>query len=304
MTISNKTLIVIAGPTASGKTKLAIEIAKHYNCPIISADSRQVFKELNIGVARPSEFELTQADHYFIASHSISQEFNAGIFEKEALKILQTIFYKHQHAIVCGGTGLYIQSLLFGLDDLPEANTQLRLELSENYLTQGIEYLQERLQSIAPEIYKNCEKNNPQRLIRAIEITENSVNTKNNRNNSLSRDFKYIGVYLSPPREELYENINQRVDKMIEDGLEAEVKSLYEFKNTNALQTVGYKEWLDYFEGKQSKEEVVNKIKQHTRNYAKRQVTWFKNKTDFMEMENCTKAYNWILETLKENEKK
>jgi tRNA dimethylallyltransferase len=302
LTISNKTLIVIAGPTASGKTKLAIELAKHYRCPIVSADSRQVFKELNIGVARPSESELSQADHYFIASHSISQEFNAGIFEKEALTLLQTIFTKHQYAVLCGGTGLYIQALLLGLDVLPEANLALRHELSKKYLKHGLNYLQERLQNKAPEFYENCEKNNPQRLMRAIEIVESSEHSKKNTINNITRDFKYVGIYLNPPREELYENINKRVEKMIVAGLEAEVKAIFEFKHTNALQTVGYKEWIEYFEGKQSKEEVIEKIKQHTRNYAKRQVTWFKNKTEFVEMQNSSKAYDYILNTLKENE--
>jgi len=301
LTISNKTLIVIAGPTASGKTDLAIKLANNLCCPIISADSRQIFKELNIGVARPSVFELSQADHYFIASHSISQEFNAGIYEKEALNILQTIFTQNQYAIVCGGTGLYIQALLFGLDDLPEANLLLRKELIANFSEHGIKYLQERLQKISPEFYDSCEKNNPQRLMRAIEIIEATINPKDIVSKNLTRDFKHIGIYLNPAREDLYLKINLRVDKMIKEGLESEVKSLYEFKNTNAMQTVGYKEWIDYFEGRQKKEEVIEKIKQHTRNYAKRQVTWFKNKTDFMEMENSTKASDWILETLQEN---
>lgn len=274
---TGRTLWVITGPTAVGKTDHAIQLALKYNSPIVSADSRQIYNELNIGVAKPSEEQLRQVRHFFINHVSIHDDYNAGIYAMESRNLINELFETHEHLIVCGGTGLYINALLFGLDQLPSKDEKLRSELGQVLQNEGIGALQAQMQTLNPGKYSAMDINNPQRLIRAIEI-EKSERPKTEHIPAFSFDFEVKTVMLNLPRHELYERINHRVDKMIEAGLEKEVYDLIEHQNLNALQTVGYAEWWPYFKGETEKDSVIDKIKQHTRNYAKRQLTWIRNK--------------------------
>ena len=244
--------------------------------PIISADSRQVFKELNIGVARPSDEQLTEVKHYLIAHTSIHKTYNAGIYAKEARLIINQLFETHDNLVVCGGTGLYIKALLNGFDPMPPSNEQLRNELEENYTALGIEFLQEKLKLISIDLYNKTELLNPQRLIRAIEIGSASEVPKSDIPD-FTCTFETEYKVLNMDRDKLYERINRRVDEMIEMGLEKEAKSLEDHQELNALQTVGYSEWWPYFKGENKIDFTADKIKQHSRNYAKRQETWFKH---------------------------
>lgn len=279
-----KHLIVIAGPTACGKTALAIDVANHYNTAILSADSRQCYKELNIGVARPSVEELAAAPHYFIASHSVQEPVNAALYEAYALNTLQHLFKKHNVVVVTGGTGLYIKALLEGLDDIPETDENIRKEIAAQYQTLGMSWLQQQLMLEDALFAAQGEMQNPQRMMRALEIVRHTgqsiINFRNKHKKE--REFTAIQIALTLPREILYERINKRVDAMIERGLESEAKSLLPYKNLNALQTVGYKEFFDYFDGKQTLDRTIELIKQNTRHYAKRQITWFKKQQEML----------------------
>jgi tRNA dimethylallyltransferase len=274
--MSDRKLIVVSGPTAVGKTAYAIELAKQLNSPIISADSRQVFQELNIGVARPSIEQLNQVEHHLIAHTSIHNPYNAGIYAQEARNLINELFETHKTLVVCGGTGLYIKALLSGFDPLPPSDEKLRLELEEKFSVYGIEYLQEKLRNLSIELYKKTENLNPQRLIRAIEIGSANEVPKNDIPD-FNFEFETEYKILKMARPELYDRINKRVDEMIEIGLEKEAKDLEKSQNLNALQTVGYSEWWPYFRGENPLDFTVDKIKQHSRNYAKRQETWFKH---------------------------
>ncbi len=276
--MKNKTVIIITGPTASGKTAISLELANHFNTSIISADSRQCFKELNIGVAKPTNEELASIKHYFINSHSINDEMNAGIFEMYALKKAAEIFEKNDIAIMVGGTGLYIKAFCEGIDVIPEIPKKIRQNIIKRYEVEGIDFLQKELQQKDTEYYKNAEQQNPQRLMRALEVFEATGKSILSFHSSKKkkRDFaiKKFGVDIS--KEILHENINNRVDKMISDGLIDEVKNLLSQRHLNALQTVGYKEVFDFFDKKISLEEAIKQIKTNTKHYAKRQLTWFK----------------------------
>lgn len=272
-------LIIVGGATASGKTAYAIELAKHFKTEIISADSRQVYKELNIGTAKPTEEQLNSVKHHFINHCSIFDEFNSGIFENQAIELLKKLFKKHKIVIAAGGTGLYIKALCYGLDKLPNADKKLREELKSELEKHGINHLYNILQNADPEGSKLIDSKNPHRIMRAIELVKTTGNSlaelKTGAKNK--RDFKIIKILMDIPREKLYEDINRRTEKMIEQGLEQECRELYHLKNLNALKTVGYTEMFDFIEGKYSLTQAIEKIKQHTRNYAKRQITWFKN---------------------------
>ncbi len=272
----SKKIIVVTGPTAVGKTDEAIRLAKELSCPILSADSRQVYRELNIGVARPSEEQLSQATHYFIAHVSIHEPYNAGKYAEEGRKLINSLFDTHDHLIVCGGTGLYIKALLEGLDPMPERNPVLRAELELMLGQQGIKALQEELRSLDERRFSSIDIQNPQRLIRAIEIAR-GADPSGSMLPAFRHDFVTRFVRMETDREQLYERINSRVDQMVDAGLEREVRELGDLRELNALQTVGYSEWWPYFDGHISMEEVISKIKQHTRNYAKRQMTWIRN---------------------------
>jgi tRNA dimethylallyltransferase len=276
--MNKKTCIIICGPTAAGKTSLGIELALKHQTQIISADSRQCFQELNIGVAKPSDEQLQKVKHYFIDSHSIGEEVNARIFEKYALQAVNSIFEKNDVAIMVGGTGLYIKAFAEGLDEIPEVNESIRKEINENYLTNGFQWLENELKKRDPIFFSKGEIKNPQRMLRALEVklsTGKSILEFHSQKKT-KRNFDIKVRLLELPREQLYQNINKRVDEMMESGLLKEAENLYPFKHLNALQTVGYKELFDYFDGKISLEKAVEEIKKNTRHYAKRQMTWFR----------------------------
>ena len=274
----NKTCILIAGPTAIGKTDLAIQIAEHFSTQIISADSRQCYKELNIAVAKPGPSFLKKVRHYFVDSHSIQESVTAAEFEKYALSSIASIFEQSDVAVMVGGTGLYIKAFCEGLDAIPTTPPETREMIIENYNQYGIEWLEKMLIQNDSEYATKGEMQNPQRMMRALEVVLSTGKSifYFQKNNKIQRDFNIIKIGLELPREELYNRINTRVDQMIDAGLVKEAESLIEYKSLNALQTVGYRELFDFFEGKSSLNDAIELIKQNTRHYAKRQMTWFK----------------------------
>jgi tRNA dimethylallyltransferase len=272
-----KKCIVIAGPTAVGKTILAIELAKHFHSSIISADSRQCYKEMNIGVAKPNAKQLQAVKHYFINSHSITDELSAADYEQYAMQALKEIFAQNNIAIVVGGTGLYIKALCEGFDSIPAIDPGIRQSIIAGYEEKGMEWLRQQLEEKDPEYAQFGEMQNPQRMMRALEVivaTGKSIRFFQ-QGNKAERDFDILKIGLELPREILYDRINRRVDEMMAEGLLAEVKSLYPFRSLNALQTVGYQELFEYIDGKLTLEQAIGLIKQNTRHYAKRQITWF-----------------------------
>ncbi len=279
----NKTCIVIAGPTAVGKTALAVEIARHFSTAIISADSRQCYRELNIGVAKPSAAELAQVHHYFVDSHSVHDNLSAADFEKYALEAAARIFEHSDVAVMTGGTGLYIRAFCEGMDPIPPVKEAIRKQVTEAYALHGIQWLQEEIRTADPDFFEKGEMQNPQRMMRALEVKRSSGQSilSFQTNAKVKRDFNIIRVALELPREGLYERINRRVDEMMAAGLANEVKSLLPYQSLNALQTVGYRELFAYHEGEISLSRAVELIKQHTRHYAKRQMTWFKKDPAF-----------------------
>jgi tRNA dimethylallyltransferase len=273
-----KTVIIICGPTAVGKTSVAIQLATHFKTEIISADSRQCFKELNIGVARPSAEELKEVKHHFIVSHSIKEEVTAVTFEQYALQKTKELFHQHDIVIMVGGTGLYIKAFCEGLDAIPDVPAEIRKNIISNYESRGMEWLQNEVNEKDPAFYAAGEIQNPQRMMRALEVMEatgRSILSFRNGEKA-KREFNIIKIGLKLPKEELIRNINTRVEKMMEEGLLHEVKQLQPGKNLNALQTVGYAEIFDHLEGKISLADAIEKIKTNTRQYTKRQMTWFK----------------------------
>jgi tRNA dimethylallyltransferase len=276
--MAQKTVIILAGPTAVGKTAAAIALARSLRTEIISADSRQCYRELDIGVARPSPEELAAVHHFFIASHSIHQKVSAGTFETYALSKAKHIFENHEFAVMVGGTGLYIKAFCDGMDEVPEVPEPVREEITSQYRTHGLAWLQEQVKSVDPLFLEQGERLNPHRLMRALEVhkaTGRSI-LSFHKGHKAERDFRVIKIALELPREQLYERINKRVDQMIEQGLEEEVRELIPYQHLNALQTVGYKELFDYFNGTITLPEAIHLIKQNTRHYAKRQMTWFR----------------------------
>ncbi|MEO6230386.1 MAG: tRNA (adenosine(37)-N6)-dimethylallyltransferase MiaA [Ferruginibacter sp.] len=273
-----KTCIILIGPTAIGKTALAIQLAQHFSTEIISADSRQCFTELNIGVAKPVEAELKLIPHHFINSHSIHENVNAAVYEKYALQAAQDIFKKSDIAIIAGGTGLYVKTFCEGIDEVPIILPGIRENIVAGYEANGIEWLQQQVMEKDPAWYQQGEVKNPHRLMRALEVIQSTNKSllQFQTQEPVKRDFEIIKIGLELPREILYQRINERVEQMMKDGLEAEVRLLQSFKTLNALQTVGYKELFSYFDHELSLDEAVALIQQNTRHYAKRQMTWFK----------------------------
>jgi len=274
---SQKTCIVIAGPTAVGKTTVALALAQHFSTDIISADSRQCFKELNIGVAKPTVEQLQLVKHYFINSHSIFDEVNAGIFEQYALNAVGEIFHEHDIAVMVGGTGLYIRAFCEGMDAIPPADPHLRNEINARYSNDGFGWLQNEIKEKDPAWYAVGEIQNPQRIMRALEVVMHTGKSilSFQQDVKAKRNFRIIKIGLTIPRQELYRNINHRVDEMIEAGLEEEVRSLQQHHQLNALQTVGYREMFEYTDGLADRRNAIENIKKNTRHYAKRQLTWF-----------------------------
>ena len=278
MANSDKYLIVVAGPTAIGKSDLSVSLAKTFDCEIISADSRQFFKEMSIGTAKPTIDEMQGIPHHFVGQLSIETPYNVGQFEREVLVTLDEQFKKKSVAIMVGGSGLYINAVLYGMDDLPASDPAIRADLEAKYREFGLSWLHEKLKSLDPEYYANAEINNTNRILRAIEVSMLSgiPYSQLRTQKKAQRDFKVIFIALNSDREKLYERINHRVDVMMEKGLLNEVQNLLPHKNNNALNTVGYKELFEYFQGNSTFENAVAMIKQNSRRYAKRQLTWFK----------------------------
>ena len=276
-----KTLITVVGPTAIGKTALSVKLANHFNTEIISCDSRQFYKEMTIGTAVPEPEELSAATHHFIQNRSIIEDYSVGQFEKDALAKLNELFQKHNVVIMVGGSGLYVDAVLKGLDYFPEVDSTIREKLNRQLELEGIKSLQDQLKKLDIESYNSITIDNPQRLIRALEIcigTGNSYSSYKNKPKT-PRSFNSIKIGINADREIIYERINQRVDIMIEKGLVTEAESLYSQKNLNALQTVGYRELFSFFDGDFTKDFAISEIKKNTRRFAKRQLTWFRKDT-------------------------
>jgi len=271
-------LVVVLGPTAVGKTSVAIQLAKHFKTEIVSADSRQLFRELPIGTAAPSVEEMQGVPHHFIGNLSVAQRCDAGQWAGEARKVLDELFKKHDVVICAGGSGLYIDALLNGMDELPERDDTLRRELQDLFAEKGIGALQEKLKTLDPEYYAQVDINNHKRLIRGIEVCILSGGKYSEKRSGKQAElpFRVVKIGLEMDREKLYERINQRVDQMMEAGLEKEARSVIAFRDNNALATVGYREMFDYFDGKTTLPQAIELIKQHSRNYAKRQMTWWR----------------------------
>jgi tRNA dimethylallyltransferase len=271
-----KTVIILTGPTASGKTELAMELARHFQTSIVSADSRQCYRELNIGVAKPSPEQLNEIPHAFINSHSIREDVNAAVFESLAIAFCDEVFSKSDVVVMCGGSGLYIKAFREGLDEIPNVDESIRSKIQSSYQKNGLNWLKDSVRNSDPEFYATGEMLNPQRMMRALEVVQStgrSIISFRNRQKK-QRPFRILEYAIRLPRKELYKRINERVDKMMDLGLLDEVASLLPDQHLNALQTVGYAELFDYLRGKSRLQDSITMIKQNTRHYAKRQMTW------------------------------
>lgn len=277
-----KQLIVIIGATASGKTDLSIEMAKEYGAEIISTDSRQFYRQMSIGTAVPSVEQLSEVKHHFIHSRDVWDNYAAGAFENDALVLLDELFQRGDYAVAVGGSGLYIDALCRGFDDIPTVNDSCRESLMAVFQVEGLDPLLKRLKELDPQFYEVVDRNNYKRVIRALEvcITSGEPYSKQRTGEVKQREFEIRKIGIDMPREVLYDRINRRVDMMVESGLEAEAREVYKYREFNALRTVGYNEMFSYFDGLISFDEAIDKIKQNTRRYAKRQLTWFRRDND------------------------
>ena len=275
---SAKTLIVITGPTAVGKTALCLDIAQHFGIPIINADSRQIYKELKIGTASPTSEQLQLVPHYFVGSLSLTDYYSASLFEQQVLEILSRQFRSHDFALMAGGSMMYIDAVCDGIDDIPTVDDQTRETLKRRLAEEGLEKLVEQLKELDPEYYEIVDRQNPRRVVHGLEIClmTGRTYTSFRKREKKERPFRIVKIGLNRPREELYDRINQRVDQMMQQGLLEEAKALYPMRQMNALNTVGYKELFDYLDGRWPLEEAVERIKGNTRRYARKQLTWYK----------------------------
>jgi tRNA dimethylallyltransferase len=287
--------LIICGATGVGKTVLSVQLAKHFNTEVISADSRQLYKEMSIGTAKPTQEEMQGIPHHFIDCVSIQQHYTAGDYEQEVLKKLNELFIQHNLVIMCGGTGLYIDAVCKGFDEGLESNPIIKKEITEQYNLNGLAWLQEQVKKHDINFYTQADINNPQRLMRALEVclVTGKPYSSFRKNVAVKRNFEVIKVFINEERKALYTKINQRVDEMMTKGFLKEAEGLFPYKYLNALNTVGYKELFDYLENKTSLDKAIELIKQHTRNYAKRQITWFKNDED------CTQFLPTDMEKIK-----
>ncbi len=270
-------LIVILGPTGVGKTDLSIGLAQQLSTEIVSCDSRQIYREMRIGTAVPSPGQLAAVPHHFIGSHSIHETYTAGKYELDALELLDKLFQKHPVVVMAGGSGLYIDALCNGIDDFPEAAPGLRESLMQRAETEGLDVLRQELKLLDPDSYNELDLKNPHRVVRALEVTLSTTRPYSSfkKKQQKVRPFNIVKIGLQRPREELYERINRRVLQMIDEGWEAEARGLYPFRHLPALNTVGYKELFDHFDGKTTRQEAITLIQQHTRNYAKKQLSYW-----------------------------
>ena len=273
-----KTLIVITGPTAVGKTALCLEIAKHFDIPIINADSRQIYRELRIGTAQPTKEQMQEVKHYFVGTLGLDDYYSASLFEQQVLECLEQQFLTSDYALLSGGSMMYIDSVCDGIDDIPTIDDETRTLMKQRLADEGLEALVEELRRLDPEYYEIVDRQNPRRVVHALEICvmTGKTYTSFRKREKRQRPFQIIKIGLNRPREELYDRINQRVDQMMADGLLEEARSLYPLRHLNALNTVGYKELFDYLEGRWPLEEAVERIKGNTRRYARKQLTWYK----------------------------
>ena len=282
MTNIKRRLIVVVGATASGKTDLSIVLARRYNAPIVSTDSRQVYRGLPIGTAYPSDEQLKSVEHHFIGELDLTQEFNCGEYERQALERLGELFAEHDTVVAVGGSGLYVRALCEGIDDLPDVDKSLREQLMIRLATEGVESLSEELHRLDPEYYEQVDKCNPARVVRALEVCLSTGEKYSSlrKGAKKERDFEIVKIGVDMSRDVLYERINRRVDIMMEAGLEREARAVLPYRNCNSLRTVGYSEMFDFFDGKTTRDEAVELIKRNTRRYAKRQMTWFRRDAD------------------------
>lgn len=271
-------LIVIVGPTGSGKTDLSIRVAQHLRAPILSTDSRQFYRGIPIGTAQPDAEQLAAVEHHLIASHELEDCLNCGSYEVLALEILERLFADHETVVAVGGSGLYVQALCEGMDDLPQADERLREELAATLEREGLEALTEELKRLDPRYWEQVDRQNPARVLRALEVCRQTGRSYSEQRTGQKRErnFEVVKVGVDMPREELYARINRRVDGMMAAGLEAEARKVYPLRHLNSLQTVGYKELFSYFDGEITRDEAVELIKRNSRRYAKRQLTWFR----------------------------
>ena len=281
--ISPKTLIIIAGPTAVGKTDLCVKIAKLLDTEVVSADSRQFYRELAIGTAKPTIEEMAGVKHHFINSHSIQDYYSVGDFERDCLVVLEEIFQKKDVAILTGGSGMFIKMITDGIDEMPEADLDLRQNLAQRLDNEGLEVLADELKNLDPIYYQQVDIQNTQRVLRALEVCISSGKPFSSfrKNQKVERPFRMIKIALERPREELYARIDKRMDMMLANGLEDEAKSVIDFREHYALKTVGYREIYEHLDGEYDREEMIRLLKRNSRRYAKRQITWFKNQDEF-----------------------
>jgi tRNA dimethylallyltransferase len=295
-----KKLIVITGPTGIGKTRVGIEIARHYSTEIVSSDSRQIFKELTIGTAVPEPEELEAVKHHFIHTHSITEKYNASRYETEVLALLEQLYRTHEVLVMVGGSMLYIDAICKGIDNMPDADREIRAELKKQFDENGIEALRLQLKTLDPEYYKTVDLRNPNRIIHALEISiQTGLPYSSFRSNQTKkRPFEIIKIALNCDRAILHKRINLRVDKMVENGLEKEARKVYPQKELNALNTVGYREWFAYFDGEITREKAIELIKRNSRRYARKQITWFRKDENVVWFEpNQTKEIIRFIET-------
>jgi tRNA dimethylallyltransferase len=281
--LGTKKLIVVAGPTAVGKTSLAIQLAREFQTSVVSADSRQVFREMTIGTAKPTAEERAEVPHYFVDSHSVADDYDAATYATDALVVINDLFVKHDEVILCGGSGLYIKALCEGLDEMPQVPPQMRESLMDQYRQHGLPWLQDQMRQLDPVGLGSLDQNNPHRLVRALEVRLHSGESilSFRKKEKRSHDFGIVKIGLELPRAELYARIDRRVDKMLADGLMEEARALYALRHRNALQTVGYQEIFDFIDDQYDRAECVRLLKRNSRRYAKRQLTWFKKDPAF-----------------------
>lgn len=306
-TVLSKTAIFICGPTAVGKTSVAIKLAQQLGTEIISFDSRQFFRELQIGAAPPSREELNAVQHHLVGHLSVKDDYNAGDFEQDALNLLETIFEKQETAILVGGSGMYMKALAEGFDEMPEIPTEIRERLNQRLGNEGLESLTEQLKTTDPTYHAQVDLKNPQRVIRALEIIEATGKpySQFRKGEKTKRNFNILKIGIALPREELYERINKRVNLMVQAGLEEEARSLLPFREKNSMQTVGYREFVRYFDGEWDKKTAISEIKKNSRRYAKRQLTWFKRDKEIMwfEPKDVEEMKKYVLENTHAHDK-
>ena len=278
----SKTLVLILGPTGVGKTELSLRVAEHYGCPILNCDSRQVFKSIPIGTAAPTKDELSRVKHYFIATRELEEDYNAGQYERDALRVLEDLFRTHEVVVMTGGSMLYADAVCYGLDELPAVPAAIRRSVQESYEKHGLTWLQAEVQRLDPNYWEEVDQQNPARLAHCVELslTTGKPYSSLHTNTRVQRPFRIVKVALERPREELYDRINRRVLQMIEEGLVEEARSVYPKRHLNSLQTVGYRELFACFDGEYDLNRAIELIQQNTRHYAKRQMTWFRRDQD------------------------